>query len=350
MNPPTPALGPQLTLKSREFRREREDGWKELEALVFQAREHGMRSLPTAALRRFPLLYRAALSSLSVARAIALDRALLAYLEDLCLRAFLALYARPLAIRRAAAEFLARSLPRAVRSIAACVFVALGALVLGAVSGFALVHADEGWYSVIVPAALAADRGPASTREELLKTLFSHQHGGISLLTFANFLFSNNTLVSLLAFGLGILGGVPTLLLTFANGLMVGALLALHADRGLLHEFSGWLLIHGVTELGAIVLFAAAGLKLGQLVLFPGRHSRADALALHGSTVGEVAVGGVLMLLVAAVLEGVFRQTVANTDQRLAIAFTTLLFWTLYFTFMGRRKMLRRKMPRRKRP
>src|SRR6516225_8587526 len=132
-----------LTLKSREFRREREAGWSELETLVSHAHQHGMNSLSTEDLRRLPLLYRAALSSLSVARSIALDRALLAYLEDLSLRAFLAIYARPLAIGQAVREFLLRSLPRAVRSIGIHVFIALGALLLGAVSGFALVHADE---------------------------------------------------------------------------------------------------------------------------------------------------------------------------------------------------------------
>jgi uncharacterized membrane protein SpoIIM required for sporulation len=295
-----------------------------------------MHSLSTEDLRRLPLLYRAALSSLSVARSIALDRALLAYLEDLALRAFLAIYARPLAVGRAIREFLLRSLPRAVRSIGIHVFLALGALLLGALSGFLLVNADEGWYTVIVPAGLAGNRGPASTREELRKVLFSQSRSGGALLIFANVLFSNNTLVSLLAFGLGILGGIPTLLLTFANGLMVGAFVALHAHRGLAQEFTGWLLIHGVTELGAIVIFAAAGLKLGELILFPGPHSRADALAIHGSAIGEAAVGGVLMLLVAAVLEGVFRETVANTDQRLIIAFASFLFWTLYFTFVGR--------------
>jgi len=93
-----------------------------------------------------------------------------------------------------------------------------------------------------------------------------------------------------------------------------------------------------VTELGAIVLFAAAGLKLGEVVLFPGQRSRADALAADGMAIGDVAVGGVLMLLVAAVLEGVFRQTIANTDGRLAVAFATLVFWTVYFTLAGRRK------------
>src|SRR5215831_19389972 len=106
-----------LTLKSREFRLEREAGWTELEALVTRAQDQGLRSLSTDDLRRFPLLYRAALSSLSVARAIALDRALLAYLEDLCLRAFLAIYARRLSLREAIGDFLLRSLPRAVRSI-----------------------------------------------------------------------------------------------------------------------------------------------------------------------------------------------------------------------------------------
>jgi uncharacterized membrane protein SpoIIM required for sporulation len=325
-----------LTLKSREFRRERETGWSELEALVSRAHEHGMKSLSTAELLRFPLLYRAALSSLSVARSIALDRALLAYLEDLALRAFLAIYARPLAIGESIREFLLRSLPRAVRSIKAQVFLALGALLLGILSGYLLVNGDEGWYTVIIPAGLAGGRGPASTREELSKVLFSKGRSGGSLLVFANLLFSNNTLVSLLAFGLGVLGGIPTILLIFANGLMAGAFIALHAHRGLAQEFTGWLLIHGVTELGAIVIFSAAGLKLGQLILFPGRHSRADALAIHGAAIGEAAVGGVLMLLVAAVLEGVFRETVANTDQRLIIAFVSFLFWTLYFTFVGR--------------
>ena len=327
-----------LALKSREFRKEREAGWNELEQLVAIAQQEGIDSLSTADLRRLPLLYRAALSSLSVARSIALDRALLAYLEDLCLRACLTIYTRPLAIGTAVRDFLARSLPRAARFIRLHVFLALGALLLGALSGFLLVYADEGWYPVIIPAGLAGDRGPASTREDLLKVLFTKDHNGFSLLTFANLLFSNNTLVSLLAFGLGFLGGIPTFLLTFANGLMVGAFVALHARRGLGLDFTGWMMIHGVTELGAIVLFAAAGLKLGELVLFPGHRSRADALAEDGTAIGEVAVGGVLMLLVAAVLEGIFRQVIANTDERLTVAFVTLLFWTLYFTLVGRRR------------
>jgi uncharacterized membrane protein SpoIIM required for sporulation len=327
-----------VVLKSREFRKERESGWRELEELMASAQTVGMRALSNEDLRRLPLLYRAVLSSLSVARSIALDRALVAYLDNLALRAFLLIYARPMPIGQSIREFLLRSLPRAVRGMRWQVAIATFALVLGIVSGFALVNHDEGWFPVIVPAGMAQGRGPSSTRQELLRVLSAQPHAGAALLTMANYLFSNNTLVSLLIFGLGVLGGVPTLLLTFGNGLALGAFMALHYHRGLLGEFTGWVSIHGVSELGAIVLFAAAGLKLGELVLFPGPYTRTEALNLYGPTAGEVAVGGVLMLLVAAVLEGVFRQIIGDTDVRLTVALASLVLWTAYYARVGRSK------------
>ena len=325
-----------MRVKSREFRKERESSWRELDDLLEIVRERGLRALPAADLGRLPLLYRSALSSLSVARSIALDRALVAYLEDLSLRAFLTIYARPMRIWANLRDYLAHVLPRAVRSIGLQFFIALAALMAGVASGFLLVNGDEGWYPVIVPAGLAGGRGPSSTRKELLDVLSSRPQSDVDLLVMANALFSNNTLVALLTFGTGVLGGIPSLVLTFGNGLMLGAFFALHGHRGLLGEFTGWVSIHGVTELGALVLFGAAGLKLGQSVLFPGRQTRAAALAAAGPAVGAVAGGGVLMLLVAAVLEGVFRQTIIDTNQRMGIAAVTLLFWTSYFLLVGR--------------
>ena len=325
-------------LRSHEFRREREDGWRELDSLLGIVNSDGMKALSPGDLARLPLLYRSALSSLSVARSIALDRALVSYLEDLSLRAFLAIYARPMPIGANLLDFLLRSLPRAVRAIGAEFFATLAALAVGILSGFWLVNGDEGWFAVIVPAALAGGRGPSSSRQELLRILSAQPTPGGNLMLMATALFSNNTLVSLLTFGLGILGGIPSLLLTFGNGLILGAFFALHLHRDLLSQFTGWVSIHGVTELGAITLFGAAGLKLGLSVLFPGRQTRAAALAESGAVVGTVAAGGVLMLLVAAVLEGVFRQTIGDTNLRVSVAAGTLLFWTLYFTLAGRRK------------
>ena len=79
-----------VVLRSSEFRNGREAGWRELEGLVDRVERRGVRTLSDDELQRLPLLYRSPLSSLSVARSIALDRNLVLYLEHLSLRAFLA--------------------------------------------------------------------------------------------------------------------------------------------------------------------------------------------------------------------------------------------------------------------
>ena len=109
------------------------------------------------------MLYRAALSSLSVARTIALDRDLLLYLESLALRAFLAVYgprASPLEGLRA---FFGHDLPLAVRSARWHILIAALCLLVGSAAGFMLTVQDEAWFSSLVPSGLAGGRGPSST-------------------------------------------------------------------------------------------------------------------------------------------------------------------------------------------
>ncbi len=86
----------------------------------------------------------------------------------------------------------------------------------------------------------------------------------------ANFLFTHNTMLGILTFGLGFMAGVPTLLLLGYQGVILGAFVALHYDRGFAMDFLGWVSIHGVTELGAIILCGAAGLLIATRCSFPG--------------------------------------------------------------------------------
>lgn len=132
-----PAGKPDIVLKSREFRKGREEGWRALEELVQRVERRGVRSLSLDELQRLPILYRAALSSLSVSRTIALDRNLLLYLENLALRAYLAVYGprvSPLAGLRA---FFVYDLPAAVRAARWHILVATVALLVGVAAGFA---------------------------------------------------------------------------------------------------------------------------------------------------------------------------------------------------------------------
>src|SRR5439155_7190644 len=117
----------------------------------------------------------------------------------------------------------------------------------------------------------------------------------------------------------------------FQNGLMLGAMAALYADRGMGIDFWAWVLPHGVSELTAIVLCGAAGLSIAGAIIFPGRHGRLENLAHKGREISAVVMGAVGMLFVAALFEGFFRQLVQNVDARLMVATIMGSFWILYF-------------------
>jgi uncharacterized membrane protein SpoIIM required for sporulation len=328
-----------LILKSSEFRKGREEGWRELEGLVRRAERRGVRSLSLDELQQLPILYRAALSSLSVARTIALDRNLLLYLENLALRAYLVVYGPRVSPGEGLRTFFVYDLPAAVRAARWHILIATVALLAGIAAGFILTVQDEAWLSSFMPAGLANGRGPSSTAADLRnKELFAPWPGAVEAFgVFANVLFSHNTMVGLMSFGLGLAAGIPTLMLTAYQGLGLGAFVALHYDRGLLVDCLGWLSIHGTTELGALILLSAGGLVIADKILFPGRYSRLENLALHGRQAALMGVGGVLMLFVAGILEGGFRQLVQSTPLRFAIGWGLAALWIVYFSRSGRR-------------
>ena len=137
-----------------------------------------MRALTPAELARLPVLYRAALSSLSVARAISLDRNVLDYLESLCGRAYLAVYGTRRHLREALGDFFARRFPRAVRAHAPHVALAAALLLLGAVTGFALTARDPERFYAFVDPAYAQGRGPTSSTESLREVLYAEPRRG----------------------------------------------------------------------------------------------------------------------------------------------------------------------------
>jgi uncharacterized membrane protein SpoIIM required for sporulation len=335
-----PAGPSPILLKSSEFRKTREASWRDLEGLIGRVEKRGVGDLSAEELERLPLLYRTALSSLSVARSIALDRNLLLYLENLAFRAFLAVYGPRARLRDGIAEFLRRGFPAAVRAARWHLLIAVLAALAGGVAGFMLVSADESWFSAIVPGGLAGARGPDSTRQQLLdREIFAPWPGPLrSFALTANFLLSHNTLIGLATFALGVAAGVPTVLLLAYQGLAIGAFVALHANRGLTTEFIGWLAIHGATEVTAILLCGAAGLVLAEKVLFPGRYGRLESLALHGRIAAQIAIGAVMLFFIAAILEGGFRQLVQSTGLRYAVGGVTGLLWVGYFLFAGRQR------------
>jgi uncharacterized membrane protein SpoIIM required for sporulation len=332
----------ELSLRSAKFRAEREEGWQRLEAMISKSERGGIGALSAREAQDLASLYRAAVSSFSVARNIALDRNLLMYLENLTLRAYLVVYGPRGGVMENLGEFLRRTWPESVRALRKHLLIMAIIFFAGAAAGFMMVRSDINNFSLFVGEWMAGERGPESTREELLKEeLFPEwpeRDGFLKMfVVFANFLFTHNARIGLLCFGLGFLLGIPTVLLMAQNGAMLGAFIALHARLGLTVDFIGWLSIHGVTEILAILLMGAAGLSVAENILFPGRMGRIDNLKREGFTAASVVTGAVLMLFVAGIIEGGFRQLIAHTGGRFIFAAVTVALWTAYFALAGRR-------------
>lgn len=324
-------------LRSARFRRAREDDWRRLEAILAIAERRGVRALGFEQASDLATLYRQACTALSVAREISLDRALLDYLEALTARAYLAVYAPQETLAGVLGRFLATA-PAAMRRSAGHVGLAALAMALGALAGALLYGEDAGWFRVFVPGGLGGGRGPASTTAELLEVIYGGADQPTGRLgAFAAYLFSHNTQIALFSFALGVFLCLPSFLLCLYNGLILGAFVALHVERGIGWDLFGWLSIHGVTELAAIAVAAGGGFRLGAAVLFPGRLTRRDALRLHGRDAVKLALVAACMLVVAALIEGFARQLVTDTASRLAIGWGVGALWLAWFALGGRR-------------
>jgi uncharacterized membrane protein SpoIIM required for sporulation len=329
------------TLRSLRFRREREESWRELEALLDRAERHAPDRLSDEDMLAIPALYRAALSSLSVARATSLDQALVDYLEALCARAYFFVYGSRTSLLERVQHFFTVDWPVAVQRIWRETIVAAVIMFAAAVASYVLVMADPDWFSAFVPEGLADGRDPSASTESLRETIYGDKTGTEWLTVFATSLFTHNSQVAIFAFALGFAFCLPSSMLIAYNGAMLGAMVAVFASRGLGFEFIGWLTIHGVTELFAITLAGAAGLRIGWSIAFPGDQSRLAAAERTGREGAVVIIGVVIMLFIAGLLEGIGRQVIDSDIVRYTIGAATGVIWFTYF-YRGDRRGLDR--------
>lgn len=330
---------PDSDLRSAQFRQERQSTWSRLADLVARIERNGIGSASSKELLELPILYRATVSSLSVARAISLDRNLLRYLESLTARAYFCVYGARGRFGETLRHYIGVQLPEAVRAARWHIALAAGIMMLGAAVGWLLVDLDSEWFYAFVDAGMASGRDPEATASSLRETLYDQDdHLTDLLIFFASALFTHNALVGILCFSLGFALGLPVVYLLFVNGLTLGAFFAVFAAHGLTVDLAAWLAIHGTTEIGAIILCGGAGFIMGEAVAFPGRVKRSTALKIKGHHATVIALGAVGMLFVAALLEGLGRQMVTDIGWRFAVGGIALAFWIGYFAVCGRRE------------
>lgn len=323
-------------IRSTRFRQEREADWVKLEGLVARAEKGGAQNLSFDEARDLAALYRQATMSLAIAREISLDKALLAYLEALAARAYLSVYAQQESLGGIVKRFFVESAPQAMRRSWTFILLGFLCMFLGALVGYLLYFESADWFYVFVPGSLADGRGPDASTAYLRGVIYDEDPSTEGLGGFATYLFSHNTRVAIFVFGLGVFACAPAILLTIYNGLLLGAFFALHVDRGLGWDIGGWLSIHGVTELSAICIACAGGIKLGTGVLFPGERRRSEALRHEGRDALKLAMVAAVMLVAAALLEGFGRQLIQSMEARYVIGWGIGLLWLAWIVLSGR--------------
>jgi uncharacterized membrane protein SpoIIM required for sporulation len=206
-------------------------------------------------------------------------------------------------------------------------------LVVGFFISWLAVNQNPDLYYATVP--IGELRSPGASPAELQESLVSGRDISTGSKTvFFGYLWQHNVRVSLLAFALGVLAGIPTALLIFYNGMILGAMTSVFQSAGLGAAWWAWIAGHGVTELTAIVFAGGAGFVLGDAVLWPKNRSRSEALN-HAAKPALAVVGGtVMMLFVAALLEAFFRQSEVGNTARFVVAGVSAVLWLAYFGLM----------------
>ncbi len=142
----------------------------------------------------------------------------------------------------------------------------------------------------------------------------------------------NNIQVSFFVFVSGILLSVGTIWNLFKNGVMVGAFQYYFFAKGLGLKSVLVIWVHGTLEISSIIIAGAAGLVLGNSLLFPGTHKRLYSLKRGAKDGVKMMIGLVPIFVVAAFLEGfVTRYATMPVWLSVSILGSSLTFIIWYF-------------------
>jgi uncharacterized membrane protein SpoIIM required for sporulation len=144
---------------------------------------------------------------------------------------------------------------------------------------------------------------------------------------------ANNISVAFNAFALGITAGIGTCFVIIFNSMMLGGFTAHFANSGLTYELMSFIIPHGVLEIFAILVSAAAGLRLGLSFAMPGRLTRSSSLRIGAKEAVLLVLGTIPMFIVAGLIEGFVTPSyipgIIKIILGLAVGFLTITYLLL---------------------
>ena len=278
----------------------------------------------------FPQQYRRICQQLSLARRRRYSNDIIDRLNRMALRGHTLLYQRPPGSIQRLGQYVLWEVPRAVRREWRLVSMAHLLFYGAALALFLAIQVDPDLvYTLMDPTQVVGLEdmyNPASSRHTV-------QRSSDSDLMMFGFYIRNNVGISFRTFAGGALLGLGSLFFLLFNGLYMGAVFGhLHhiGSGGPLYSF---VIGHGSFELTAIVLSAAAGLRLGISWLAPGNRSRSQAFLLAAKRATPILYGFFAMLVVAAFIEA-FWSSKAVVPNSVKYGVGACL-WVLVYGWLG---------------
>lgn len=207
---------------------------------------------------------------------------------------------------------------------------------LGVGVTFTLVVVVMAWWVAVNPDVQATVATPEEVRQ-LVERDFADYYTSNPAGSFAARVWTNNAWVAALSLVGGALLCLPAVYVLWQNAANVALVAGLMASAGKLDVFLGLIAPHGLLELTAVFLAAAAGIRLGWQVIDPGPRPRSVALAEEGRAAITLALGLAVVLLVSGVVEAFVTPSPLPTWARIGIGAAVWVAFLAYVLVLGRR-------------
>lgn len=316
-----------------EFIERRKSAWDRLNSILNRAgvRGKGLSAISRDDLRALGPLYRRAASDLAFVRLRGGDAALIQYLNELVMRAHGMVYVDENPGMGRLLRFLTHGFPRLLRARRVYVLLAAAVFLAGGLFAAVLVAARPENVRVVVPGQFVDNDKYYAEREHNARYNSPDEEKP----AFAAGLMTHNIGVAVLAFGAGVLGGFPVLLLLFSNGLPLGGLAMQQHQQGRDLLFWSLILPHGIVEITAILIGGAAGMMIGHALIAPGDLPRHQAVTRAGNDAVRMVLGTVPLFIVAAFTEAFITPSALPSAAKIGYAaLTVLALWG--YTGLGR--------------
>ncbi len=313
-------------MKVVELLAQKQAEWDELDDMIDRMSSPGTWVMKPDAILRFGTLYRSACADLALAESYRLPKELIAYLHQLVARGHNVLYRSESFQVASWWQIIFRDVPaRILRDPAVWIsFTIFWGLFFG--SMLASIRDAEMAQKVI-----------GNQQMTLLDHMYREKLSSNPLerTSMAGYYVFHNAGIGLQCFASGIFFGVGSLVVLAFNAFFLGSVFGYMLCGNNWQNFFEFVTAHSVFELTAVVLSAAAGLRLGWAMIDTDGLTRTESIKRQGKRALEIAAVACILFLAAAYIEGFISPSGSPYWQKLAVAGGSLLVLIGYTAGLG---------------